>query len=72
MRYAAILMLSLLLTGCPGNVKPDPGNPVAVTVCPETLPALTDDTFGGTVDKLIEVIGIYFKCREAAVGGQQK
>lgn len=72
MKAVAILLLPLLLAGCPGNVKPDPGNPVAVASCPDRLPALTDDTFGGTVAKLIEVAGIYFKCRTSAVGAQPK
>ena len=58
----------LVLTGCPGPVRPDPGNPVAVAACPEKLPGLVDDSFGATVNKLVEVSGIYFKCRTAAVG----
>lgn len=68
MKLAAILLLPLLLAGCPGSVKPDPGNPVAVSSCPERLPPLVDDSFGATVGKLVEVSGIYFKCRAAAVG----
>lgn len=70
MKHITIVLLLLALTGCPGNIKPDPGNPVAVTACPEQLPALTDDTFGGTVAKLIEVAGVYYKCRASAVGAQ--
>ena len=65
MRY---LLICLLLTGCATPVKLDAGNPVAVASCPERLPALVDDTFGATVNKLVEVAGIYHKCRAAAVG----
>ena len=68
MKAIAILLLPLVLAGCPGNIKPDPGNPVAVSSCPERLPPLVDDSFGATVGKLVEVSGIYFKCRAAAVG----
>lgn len=68
MRFAPLFFLPLLMGGCPGNVKPDPGNPLAVANCPESLPAVTDDTFGGTVTKAIEWAGIYHKCRKAAVG----
>jgi len=65
MRY---LMLCLMLTACSVPVKLDAGNPVAVSSCPERLPPLVDDTFGATVNKLVEVTGIYHKCRAAAVG----
>lgn len=70
MRALAVLLV-LTLPGCFGTgTKPDPGNPVAVTACPETLPALVDPSFGATVGKLVEVSGIYFKCRKAAIGTQ--
>jgi len=65
MRY---LLLCLMLTACSVPVKLDVGNPVAVSSCPERLSPLVDDTFGATVNKLVEVTGIYFKCRTAAVG----
>lgn len=68
------LVLCLLLSGCGwfgGGVKPEAGNPVAVASCPEKLPALVGDTFGDTAAKLIEVAGIYFKCRTAAVGAEK-
>lgn len=57
-----------LLAACSIPVKLDAGNPVAVAACPASLPPLTDDTFGATVAKLVEVAGIYHKCRAAAVG----
>lgn len=63
------LILVLLLSGC-GLIgsKPDTGNPLAVSSCPESLPALTDPGFGATVTKLVEVAGIYHKCRAAVIG----
>ena len=66
------VLLSLLLAGCvTTGDKLDPGNPVAIAACPEALPALVGDTFGDTAAKLVEVAGIYHKCRQAAVGGQK-
>lgn len=63
------ILVAVLIPGCvTTGDKLDPGNPVAVASCPETLPALTGDTFGDTATKLIEVAGIYFKCRRAAIG----
>lgn len=62
------VLLCLLLAGCSVPVKLDAGNPIAVSSCPERLPPLVDDTFGGTVSRLVEVSGIYYKCRAAAVG----
>jgi hypothetical protein len=43
-----------------------------VASCPEVLPPLSDDSFGATVNKLIEVIGVYRECRAAALGGAEK
>jgi hypothetical protein len=65
-----VLLLCLLLAGCSVPVKLDVGNPVAVASCPERLPPQVNDTFGGTVEKLVEVAGIYHKCRAAAVGAK--
>lgn len=68
-----VALLCLLLSGCGffgGGSKPDPGNPVAIASCPKSLPAQTGDNFGDTVNKLIEISGIYFKCRAAAVGAE--
>lgn len=71
MKYT-LLLLCCMLTACSAPVKPDAGNPVAVASCPERLPSLVDDTFGATVNKLVEVAGIYHKCRTAAVGSGGK
>lgn len=37
--------------------------------CPDLVP-LTDPSFGATMQKLIEVAGIYYRCREAALADQ--
>lgn len=66
--FVTILITATALSACSVPVKLDAGNPVAVAACPPTLPALTDDSFGATVGKLVEVAGIYYKCRAAAVG----
>lgn len=71
MRTLIVVALSLMVSACGlfgGGAKPDPGNPLAISSCPESLPPLSDESFGGTVKKLIEVTSIYFKCRTAAVG----
>lgn len=41
---------------------------MAVALCPELTP-LSDDSFGATTTKLVEVAGIYRTCREAALAG---
>jgi hypothetical protein len=38
-----------------------------VAACPP-LTALSDETFGATTEKLIEVVGLYRQCRAAALG----
>lgn len=69
MRTILLLLLAVLLSGSAcAPVRPDPGNPLAVANCPEALPSVIDDTFGGTVTKAIEWAAIYHKCRAAAVG----
>jgi len=71
MKYT-LPLLCCMLTACSVPVKLDAGNPVAVASCPERLPPLVDDTFGATVNKLVEVTGIYHKCRVAAVGSTKE
>lgn len=39
--------------------------------CPELTP-LNDDSFGATTLKLIEVSGIYYRCREAALSAPKE
>lgn len=67
-RLLALAAVSVALSACSLPVKLDAGNPIAVASCPATLPLLTDDSFGATVTKLVEVAGIYHKCRAAAIG----
>lgn len=66
--FVTILITATALSACSVPVKLDAGNPVALASCPAVLPPLVNDTFGATVEKLVEVSGIYFKCRAAAVG----
>lgn len=42
-----------------------------VANCPPLTP-LEDKSFGATTTKLVEVSGIYYRCREAALGTQVK
>lgn len=46
--------------------------PLQVANCPESLGELADDSFGGTTKKLIEVSGVYYRCREAIFYQQKK
>lgn len=39
--------------------------PLVIASCPQLAP-LSDDTFGATASKLVEVAGIYYQCRAAA------
>lgn len=57
---------AILLTGCPASIprSPEP-DPLVVASCPKLTP-LADDSFGATVNKLVEVAGIYYECRRAA------
>jgi hypothetical protein len=46
-------------------LRPDGPSPLVRASCPETLVPLTDDSFGATTVKLIEVAGTYYRCIEA-------
>lgn len=54
--------------GCSSSMtrSEPPANPLIRANCPELVP-LTDDSFGATTLKLIEVAGVYYRCREAAL-----
>lgn len=41
-------------------------SPLVTASCPMLTP-LTDDSFGATAAKLVEVAGIYYECRAAAL-----
>jgi hypothetical protein len=45
-------------------------DPLVVANCPPLAP-LQDDSFGATTAKLVEVAGIYHKCRAAALKGSK-
>jgi hypothetical protein len=66
-------IVAILLTGCASSIKPSPTpkNPLLVASCPPLTP-LTDDSFGATTLKLVEVAGLYHRCREAALALEVK
>lgn len=66
-----ILVGLLAVCGCTRLSKPDVG-PTALVIanCPALGPVM-DETFGGTVQALIETSIQYNKCREAALAGQK-
>lgn len=43
---------------------------MVIALCPELTP-LSDDSFGATTIKLVEVASIYRTCREAALAGHK-
>lgn len=68
--YTAIAITLLMSSGCstmPSRTATQP-SPLVVANCPK-LTALPDDTFGASVSKLVEISGIYYKCRAAALAG---
>ena len=73
MKSRFIAIAAIALTGCAGSMPPSPGGPTALAVasCPPLTP-LAEDSFGATTVKLIEVAGIYHRCRAAALAGQQR
>lgn len=68
-RFLCISSAATILTGCASSTRPlpDKPDPLVIQNCPQ-LVALTDDTFGATTLKLIEVAAQYHKCRAAALG----
>lgn len=60
----ALLAVCILLTAC-GTLTP-PSNDLAVVSCPALTPPY-DNSFEATTLKLIEVVGIYKRCRAAAL-----
>jgi hypothetical protein len=61
-----MLSATILLQGCASPTTRSPAvNPLVIASCPPLTP-LTDDTFGATTSKLVEVSGIYYQCRAAA------
>lgn len=68
----ALVAFSLTLTACSLPTRPSSAaNPLLAVSCPPLTP-LADDTFGATTLKLIEVAGIYHRCRTAALALEGK
>ena len=71
MKYLCIAIAATTLSGCSSltpRLPPAP-NPLLTVSCPDLTP-LADDSFGATTLKLIEVAGIYYRCRAAALGSE--
>jgi hypothetical protein len=71
-----ILIPLLALTACattnvPCIEKQTQVDPLVIANCPP-LAKLTDKSFGGTVNKLVEIATQYNKCRAAATAGEAK
>lgn len=56
----------ILLTACGSSTRPlQHPEPLVIASCPELTP-LSDNTFGATTAKVVEIAGIYYQCRAAA------
>lgn len=57
----------ILMSACSTSMPPSQVGPslLVVASCPPLTP-LSDDSFGATTLKLVEVSGIYYQCRAAA------
>lgn len=72
-RTLSTLIAVILLAGCGASTMPlqaPKADPLVVANCPPLAP-LQDDSFGATTAKLVEVAGIYHKCRAAALKGSK-
>ena len=65
----ALLAVCILLMSCATSIQPS--NDLAVVSCPVLTPPY-DNSFEATTLKLIEVVGIYKRCRAAALGATNK
>lgn len=65
-QFIGIVVTILLLTGCSTAPLQTPPSPLVVVSCPPLTP-LSDDSFGATTMKLVEVAQQYNKCRKAAL-----
>ena len=50
----------------PRSTPAPPPAPLVVAACPELTP-MAGDSFGDTTRKLLEVVGLYWQCRAAAL-----
>lgn len=62
------LLAAIAMSACTPSTLRSKASPSALVVasCPMLTP-LADDTFAATTLKLVEVAGIYYECREAAL-----
>lgn len=67
MRLSRFLCIASVLTlqACSTTSTPPSANPLIEASCPPLTP-LDDPSFGATTRKLVEVAGIYYRCRAAA------
>jgi hypothetical protein len=63
-QFIVMLLVSMTLTACATSMPPS--NDLAVVSCPVLTPPY-DNSFEATTLKLVEVVGIYRKCRAAAL-----
>ena len=64
----AIILLCLALGACCQNPPKPEISPLVRAACVEPVPP-SDDSFGATTYALTNNVGIYKKCRAAALGG---
>lgn len=67
----ATLIAAMLQACSTVSTKPlqeEPGRKALITASCPPLTRLESDTFAATTLKLTEVAGIYYECREAAIG----
>jgi hypothetical protein len=69
---AFTLIASCLLSACASPTMPYGAgpSPLVVASCPELTPMADGADMGTMLDKLTEVAGTYYVCREAALGGK--
>lgn len=65
----AVTALTACAPSMPRSVPSSSQSPLVVASCPPLQP-LTDDTFGATTAKLVDVAVQYRKCRAAALMGE--
>ena len=64
LKSLCIATVAMSLTACATSTPPSV-SPLVQAMCPPLTP-LDDPSFGATTRKLVEVAGIYHRCRTAA------
>ena len=71
-RVWSTVIAATALSSCSASMPRSPApvgpSPLVVASCPRLAP-LTDDSFGATTRKLLEVVEQYYQCRAAALAG---